>query len=1042
MSERCCLVIPLAILVSVAPSHAAMPGDAPLLGAGKAIEQIAAALNTPLEAPVAKTNSVKQELQHDVEAFLLARDSLAPEAAASRWLALFDRAVRVPPGEDEPRGRWYSPHGDHNGELIGKVLAALPPPAAWPTLRQQILQRPAADTDHRLPECVLRMVSAHLVGDPAALRQALTELVLWRDDRDCPAKEQIESALPELAAAVNEAEEAWMDLPVFELFKTRLEMLRKYPPTSGQVLLLPDLVTLAGTNEAARLIGEALAIPKVTLTVPAGPATRELARKVALEKLASMQNAPWALCVSLDPAAASLYEALDRKFVPQTPVDTAGIVASLVSKVRSYSSGEEEYHAKSLHAQARCCYAMAQFTQGRTNDAAKALAPLDANSSYLIRDTLHKLLRQVAPATGTEFLFFVLSEKPELNLWADWIAASMEAGETNKVIPLLRESEARLPKDPEKSAELMEALSGAWLACDNVDEGVRLIRQQLSRGGDEKGVFNRWGRSDSRKPELALQLARLGVLLGRKEWVEEGTTNAISSVSGGQGGASYRIASVVSFLIEQHDYARAEALVLDAIGASLKSSGPIPSFREGAAEIPVHLAQLAGIYGACGRHADVVALMEQAPWWGADDLAALAQGGGCDGVDLRVVVGTALHAVGRNEEAIRILKDYLCIEKADDAAYAVLAEVEGMNLLPWLDKVYARDRFEERPLIWKAVILQKAGKLDDAESVIRQALKVDPTDGETKAGDRVRSYGVLADILAAKGKAEDATFFRNVVQSVRTAEEGDALTQAGLITRSLPVYEKAQGLFADAYCIQWRLAERLSARGKMAEAEKHYRIAFERMPEQFGRVASLCFGCEGVFKSGPSQGAAERVLKDLVGRTPVKPQVYYLMGQLRETQERWPEAYEAYAAAARLDPGYLDALEKRYRLGSSMLLQRSEQDALALLLLAMDPLGRHACVTYADVEDAKGLWNVIATNQQFAYTPLKASLPLPAARRELEKKKKGHDSTGVSYGEFYSMVRYRSGQGTVPAPGEAILKNNLMGKLLGLLGGNSGYFFD
>jgi len=98
--------------------------------------------------------------------------------------------------------------------------------------------------------------------------------------------------------------------------------------------------------------------------------------------------------------------------------------------------------------------------------------------------------------------------------------------------------------------------------------------------------------------------------------------------------------------------------------------------------------------------------------------------------------------------------------------------------------------------------------------------------------------------------------------------------------RSLDFYDKAAGYFADAYCVQWRLAKRLDDMGKAAEAAEHYRIAFERMPEQFGEVASLCFGCEGIFDSQQSRSTAESVLLRLEKTEPKRPQVCYLIGQL------------------------------------------------------------------------------------------------------------------------------------------------------------------
>ena len=100
--------------------------------------------------------------------------------------------------------------------------------------------------------------------------------------------------------------------------------------------------------------------------------------------------------------------------------------------------------------------------------------------------------------------------------------------------------------------------------------------------------------------------------------------------------------------------------------------------------------------------------------------------------------------------------------------------------------------------MWKAYLYFKDGQLDIAEKLIRQAMSVDPTDGEQKAGQRVHSYELLADILEAKGDLENASFFRDVVKSVRIAEEGDELSRAGLVNRSIEYYHEAMGIFADA----------------------------------------------------------------------------------------------------------------------------------------------------------------------------------------------------------------------------------------------------
>ena len=54
------------------------------------------------------------------------------------------------------------------------------------------------------------------------------------------------------------------------------------------------------------------------------------------------------------------------------------------------------------------------------------------------------------------------------------------------------------------------------------------------------------------------------------------------------------------------------------------------------------------------------------------------------------------------------------------------------------------DRFQARPLIWKASALLNAGKVNEAEAAIKKAISIDPSDGEQGRGNRMRAYAVLA----------------------------------------------------------------------------------------------------------------------------------------------------------------------------------------------------------------------------------------------------------------------------------------------------------
>jgi tetratricopeptide (TPR) repeat protein len=427
-------------------------------------------------------------------------------------------------------------------------------------------------------------------------------------------------------------------------------------------------------------------------------------------------------------------------------------------------------------------------------------------------------------------------------------------------------------------------------------------------------------------------------------------------------------------------------------------------------------------------------LLEQAPWWGVEDVADLASD---DTLQMAVLHGLA--ATGRTREAARLARKILVAKPDDDNVYAVLVDVEGIRCLPFLDDLIQRDRFEERPLIWKAEVLRRAGQLDAAEAAARAALQIDPTDGEQHAGDRVRAYSVLAGILEAGGKKSDAAFFSNVVASVRMAEEGDRFTELGLIERSIPLYEQAEVLFGAAYCVQWRLAERLQAMGRTAEAEMHYAIAFERMPEQFGRVASFCFGCEGAFRSGASRSAAERVLAGLLDKEPVRPQVYYLMGLLREAQDRKSEAADYFKKALEKDPEYFDAMRALRDLAGVVFMTQDERNGLMLRMLALDPLQRHGTYTQ-EISDFKALWERIGEAQRLRIAPETGIFPLAASKAHIAAQADAmrQQSQDMPANIPARMSRRwqamnRDGENSVPTFGEMLLRHELTREIIQLL---------
>jgi tetratricopeptide (TPR) repeat protein len=360
----------------------------------------------------------------------------------------------------------------------------------------------------------------------------------------------------------------------------------------------------------------------------------------------------------------------------------------------------------------------------------------------------------------------------------------------------------------------------------------------------------------------------------------------------------------------------------------------------------------------------------------------------------------------------------------------LLLEIGGPDVPAQLDALFARDRFEERPLIWKAKWLRRKGELASAEKTCRQAISIDPSDGEQGPGDRMRAYAVLADIRAARGDAQEAEFLRGAVSAIRLSERADKFAQAGLLKRAVTMYEESLTKFADAYCIQSRLAVQLAEMGRHEEAEAHYRKAYELMPDSFGRVESHCFGCERAFDGPRAQSLAEKVFTDLAVKTPDKPQVHYLLGYLREEQENYQAALTNFQRAVTLDPDYLNAWVKMQQIAQHVRLSMAQRDELVLNILRLDPISRHSSISVETVSDLRRLWLAVAEGQKLRPVPAKLLYPLTASQVELQRAAKPATDAGEVDADLFTPHQFRSKAGLTPA---AVLRQNTFVQTAGRL---------
>ena len=304
----------------------------------------------------------------------------------------------------------------------------------------------------------------------------------------------------------------------------------------------------------------------------------------------------------------------------------------------------------------------------------------------------------------------------------------------------------------------------------------------------------------------------------------------------------------------------------------------------------------------------------------------------------------------------------------------------------------------------------------------------------------MRVYAVLADILRDAGNAEAESFFREVVAAIRLAEHADDLYNAGLKRRGIELYQESLTHFADAYCIQSRLAVQLMELGLTDAAADHYTRAFELMPDSFGRVESHCFGCEGAFSGQLAQSIADEVFQRMLINQPNNPRVHYLLGYLRSSQQRYEEAAEHYTRATELDPEYLNAWAKLNTLSREMQFSPERQDAIILAMLRLDPLGRHSNPSLESVTDLTALWSQLESTIQLRWPRAESLFTLTAAARRIEEEADVISDDYAGGYSSYSSYSY-SGVGTAKRPAGVLMVRHSVFRIVSQLLQRESYYY-
>jgi tetratricopeptide (TPR) repeat protein len=355
------------------------------------------------------------------------------------------------------------------------------------------------------------------------------------------------------------------------------------------------------------------------------------------------------------------------------------------------------------------------------------------------------------------------------------------------------------------------------------------------------------------------------------------------------------------------------------------------------------------VYNLVGKHQDVVDLLDTFPDWQEDDLLGI-RGYIFDGYDINISyeAGKALIAVGNWDAGLPVLRHSLKSSTQVVEAYNFFAKTLGDDAaIKEFDKMFAADPLDSNPLIWKAKILLRQGRVKDAEKETLKALKIDPLNGNWINDAKVETQKLMGEILAAQGKKEESHKWKSAVEATRLVELGDKFCEAGLTQGGIGHLRKATIKAPNSFYAHARLASELYEAGRIGEAKPHYKRAFQLLPSSFGAAEGLPYRLDYTFLRNPvAKSLAQEVLTGMLKQDPQNPRINYHMGALMFDQGRHAEAVKFYLKAIEIDPSYLMAYEGLGAITDEALLTSNKQEEFALARLKIDPNDRHEALRF------------------------------------------------------------------------------------------------
>ncbi|RYG36723.1 tetratricopeptide repeat protein [bacterium] len=785
--------------------------------------------------------------------YQVASRTMTPEAAARRWLEL----LYAPPRAEGKRVGFSTLGGIH---VVGfrDLVMALPSPEAWPAIADGIRKRTSGQPKG-LKNTSLNLFAELLAGDSAAQWKALEAI-------RAVGKVEVDKSdlVANLARATGDEGRyrSWV-----------VATLKGGPSRSAPSIYVPDLVSWVGAPQAERWISDLLVRHPAAIAAIQGDETKALAKRLALQKSTSLSNAPWGIVDSPDDLP------LIEAFVTRWGESGASKVAA--DRVAGL------------------------IKAGRDEDALRQAIADDSDFGYGGSEESDFVVRDSLGRPG----FFRLSQRLFRKVgvhgsgW-QFAESALASGQLEEFERTIQEALRKPKLDDHSRQALRDVLLEMRLATGRVNSALDLLRKMASDSEPNEDT----------RIQRAVEIARLGSALSFPKVEQEGIALAEKLDADRKRRFLISISKAyIDLLIDLGRNAEAEKLLVESYRQEAKTLYDEPRFINGAWIVPRRsgsLFELASFYYRTGRPQELRSLLDAAPEWGVVDVAAFGRGNTTVYADAEMVppalmAAWALAETGERGMARTLLDRILTDSSGYDPAYRLSIELADDDAIPELDRLLTLNPRQERPLIWKAIVLQEKGRLEEAAMAVRRAIALDASDEKTPIARRRFAHKVLSEILTAKGEGKEAEIHARLWRASQKLSDAAKLQKLGLRSQALQIRLEALRNVDDPI-ERLQAGAELEAFGRREEAEAQYKAAYGTLARSLPQIVPDALRRTGVlYPTLLARRAAESILET----APANSSALYFLGRLRMEVGRLNEARSLLQRAIKADPENAEAAE-------------------------------------------------------------------------------------------------------------------------------------